>query len=166
MRRIHHKGHKGHNGKDSQRLTFVSLVPVVVTRLVLLLAVGTAAGCGSDPAPTQTSSGQYSQTDLVVGTGATAISGSQVTVNYTGWLYDTSRPDGKGSQFESGQFGPFRLGTGLVIAGWDRGLPGMKVGGQRRLVIPPDLAYGSAGSPPKIPSNATLVFDVTLLNVQ
>jgi FKBP-type peptidyl-prolyl cis-trans isomerase FkpA len=138
----------------------------VVVRGVVLLAVAAAAACGSDPAPTSTSSGSYSQTDLVVGTGALAVSGSQVTVGYTGWLYDTSRTDGKGTQFESGQFGPFRLGTGVVIAGWDRGVAGMRVGGQRRLVIPPDLAYGSAGSPPKIPSNATLVFDVALLNVQ
>ena len=138
-----------------------------MTRLILVLAILAAAtACGSDPAPTQTSSGPYSQTDLVVGTGATAVSGSQVTVNYTGWLYDTSRTDGKGTQFETGQFGPFRLGTGFEIAGWDRGVPGMRVGGQRRLVIPPELAYGSGGSPPKIPGNATLVFDITLLNVQ
>ena len=150
MTLIHHNGHQS----------------FVVARAVLLLAVMAAASCGSDPAPTQTSSGPYSQTDLVVGTGATAVSGSQVTVNYTGWLYDTSRTDGKGTQFESGQFGPFRLGTGFVIAGWDRGVPGMRVGGQRRLVIPPELAYGSGGSPPKIPGNATLVFDITLLNVQ
>ena len=163
---IHHKGRNGHHRKSSQRLSPVSLMSVVVTRLVLLLAVAAAAGCGSDPAPTQTSSGQYSQTDLVVGTGAVAINGSQVTVGYTGWLYDTSRPDGKGTQFESGQFGPYRLGAGTVIAGWERGVAGMRLGGQRRLVIPPDLAYGSSGSPPKIPGNATLVFDVTLLNVQ
>lgn len=163
MTLIHHNGHKGTNSRVK---TIVSLVPFVVARTVLLLAVVAAASCGSDPAPTQTSSGQYSQTDLVVGSGTQAVSGSQVTLNYTGWLYDTSRPDGKGMQFESGQFGPFRLGTGLVIAGWDRGVPGMRVGGQRRLVIPPELAYGSGGSPPKIPGNATLVFDVALLNVQ
>jgi FKBP-type peptidyl-prolyl cis-trans isomerase len=167
MLRSHHKGHHGHNGKRSRHLTFVSLVSFVVTRGVLLLAVASAAACGSDPAPTQTSSGQYSQTDLVVGTGATAVSGSQVTVTYTGWLYDTSRTDGKGTQFDTNQVGfPFRLGTGVVIAGWDRGVAGMRVGGQRRLVIPPELAYGSAGRPPQIPSNATLVFDVALLNVQ
>lgn len=163
MLRSHHKGHQG---KNSRRWTFLSVVPVVVARGVLLLAVAATAACGSDPAPTQTSSGQYSQTDLVVGTGTQAISGSQVTVTYTGWLYDTSRTDGKGTQFESGQFGPFRLGTGFVIAGWDRGVVGMRVGGQRRLVIPPELAYGSAGSPPKIPGNATLVFDIGMLSVQ
>ena len=140
-----------------------------MTRLMILLAVVAAAvACGSDPAPTpQTSSGSYSQTDLVVGTGATAISASQVTVGYTGWLYDTSQTDGKGTQFEANPAGiAFRLGTGSVIAGWDRGIVGMRVGGQRRLVIPPELAYGSAGRPPRIPSNATLLFDVALLNVQ
>jgi FKBP-type peptidyl-prolyl cis-trans isomerase FkpA len=142
-------------------------VHMSLIRVVLLLAVASAAACGSDPAPTQTSSGSYSQTDLVVGTGALAVSGSQVTVGYTGWLYDTSKPDGKGTQFETNPAGfSFRLGTGAVIAGWDRGVAGLRVGGQRRLVIPPDLAYGSAGSPPKIPGNATLVFDVALLNVQ
>jgi FKBP-type peptidyl-prolyl cis-trans isomerase FkpA len=136
--------------------------------LILVLAVLAAAtACGSDTAPTTTSSGPYSQTDLVVGTGALAVSGSQVLVGYTGWLYDTSRPDGKGTQFETNPAGyGFRLGTGVVIPGWDRGVAGMRVGGQRRLVIPPELAYGSAGSPPKIPANATLVFDVTLLSVQ
>ena len=138
----------------------------LIHRVVLLLAVAAAAGCGSETAPT-TSSGPYSQTDLVVGTGAVAISGSQVLVGYTGWLYDTSRTDGKGTQFETNPAGfGFRLGTGAVIPGWDRGVAGMRVGGQRRLVIPPELAYGSTGSPPKIPGNATLVFDVALLNVQ
>jgi FKBP-type peptidyl-prolyl cis-trans isomerase FkpA len=166
MTLIHHNGYQGHKGTNFQLKTIVSVVPFVVARAVLLLAVMAFASCGSDPAPTQTSSGQYSQTDLVVGTGTQAVSGSLVTVNYSGWLYDTSRTDGKGTQFESGQFGPFRLGTGFVIAGWDRGVPGMRVGGQRRLVIPPELAYGSAGSPPKIPGNATLVFDVALLSAQ
>ena len=139
-----------------------------MTRVILVLAlVAAATACGSDTAPTPpTSSASYSQTDLVVGTGVVANSGNLVTLAYTGWLYDSSRTDGKGTQFDGGQIGPFRLGTGFVIPGWDRGVAGMRVGGQRRLVIPPDLAYGSAGRPPQIPGNATLVFDVTLLNVQ
>jgi FKBP-type peptidyl-prolyl cis-trans isomerase FkpA len=162
----------GQHLSASSREFYMMRAPVpeerIVTRLILVLAViAAASACGNDTAPTPpTSSGPYSQTDLVVGTGALAASGNQVTVNYTGWLYDTSRTDGKGTQFETGQFGPFRLGTGFVIAGWDRGVPGMRVGGQRRLVIPPELAYGSGGSPPKIPGNATLLFDVTLLSVQ
>jgi len=137
-------------------------------RLIPVLAVLLLAGCGGSDtptAPTTTTSAPYSQTDLVVGTGATATAGSFVTTTYTGWLHDSSKPDAKGAQFESGSYGPFRLGTGAVIAGWDQGIVGMRVGGQRRLVIPPGLAYGAAGSGP-IPPNATLVFDVTLTNVQ
>ena len=101
----------------------------------------------------------------MVGTGAIAASGNTVTVAYTGWLHDSSRPDAKGTQFDSNTI-QFRLGTGQVIRGWDQGIAGMRVGGQRRLVIPPDLAYGSSGRPPTIPPNATLVFDVTLNGVQ
>jgi FKBP-type peptidyl-prolyl cis-trans isomerase FkpA len=133
---------------------------------ILALVVVTACGSDNEPTVTPTTPGPpYSQTDLVVGTGATAASGNQVTVAYTGWLYDSSRPDGKGTQFDSNTI-QFRLGAGQVIRGWDQGIAGMRVGGQRRLVIPPDLAYGSSGRPPTIPPNATLVFDVTLNNVQ
>jgi FKBP-type peptidyl-prolyl cis-trans isomerase FkpA len=127
-----------------------------------------AAACGgndSATAPTPTTSAPYSQTDLVVGTGATAAAGNLVTVGYTGWLHDSSRPDAKGTQFDSNPNFSFRLGTGAVIRGWDQGVAGMRVGGQRRLVIPPELAYGSQSNGP-IPANATLVFDVTLNSVQ
>ena len=107
-------------------------------------------------------------TDLTVGTGATATAGHSVSVNYTGWLYDATKPDNKGTQFDSSiGRGPFSflLGAGQVIAGWDQGVAGMKVGGSRRLIIPPSLGYGASGTGP-IPGNATLVFDVTLLGVQ
>jgi FKBP-type peptidyl-prolyl cis-trans isomerase FkpA len=135
----------------------------------LLIAglVFAAAACrgSTPPSPTTTTSGtQFSQTDLVVGTGTQAASGNLVTVSYTGWLFDGARTDGKGSQFDSSQSFPFRLGTGQVIPGWDQGVVGMRIGGQRRLVIPPSLAYGTAGRAP-IPPNATLVFDVALLAV-
>lgn len=126
-----------------------------------------AACGGSDnntPTAPSTTTAPYSQTDLVVGTGAVASSGNTVTVAYTGWLHDSSRPDAKGAQFDSNTNVSFRLGAGQVIRGWDLGVPGMRVGGQRRLVIPPDLAYGSTGSGP-IPPNATLVFDITLNGV-
>jgi FKBP-type peptidyl-prolyl cis-trans isomerase FkpA len=110
----------------------------------------------------------FSQTDLRVGTGATAVPGSRLTVNYTGWLYSATAADQKGQQFDT-SIGrapfPLVLGTGGVIRGWDQGLVGMKAGGLRRLVIPPDLAYGSAGNGP-IPPNATLIFEVELLTVQ
>ena len=125
------------------------------------------AGCGSanSTGPTPTSAGVFTSTDLVVGTGATAVSGNTVTVAYTGWLYDTSKSDGKGSQFDSNTTFSFVLGAGRVIAGWDRGVVGMNVGGQRRLIIPPDLAYGGVSPGAGIPANATLLFDITLKSI-
>lgn len=139
---------------------------MMMKRLIFLTALMAVAGCGSSspPAPTTTSSAPYSQQDLVVGTGATATATSTITVGYTGWLYDSTKADGKGQQFESNPGTTFPLGG--LIAGWVRGIPGMRVGGTRRLILPPDLAYGAAGRPPQIPGNATLVFDITLLGVQ
>ena len=96
-----------------------------------------------------------------VGTGAEARAGLKVEVHYTGWLLD-------GKQFDSSRGGSpfgFTLGAGQVIKGWDQGVSGMKVGGKRKLTLPPDLAYGPRGAPPEIPPNATLVFDVELLAV-
>jgi FKBP-type peptidyl-prolyl cis-trans isomerase len=111
----------------------------------------------------------YTQTDLQEGTGAMATSGQTASVNYTGWLYEDNAPDNKGKQFDSsigrGPF-EFRLGAGQVIRGWDQGVQGMKVGGQRRLVLPPEFAYGARGAGGVIPPNATLVFDVELLGVR
>jgi len=137
----------------------------VLGRLLVLALLLPVAACGDDTPtmPATTSSGPYSQTDLVLGTGAEAVATSRVTVSYTGWLYDTSKTEGKGLQFETNPNATFLLTN--VIAGWQRGVVGMKVGGQRRLIIPPDLAYGSSGSGP-IPPNATLVFDIGLLGVQ
>jgi FKBP-type peptidyl-prolyl cis-trans isomerase FkpA len=136
-------------------------------------ALGALAACGgggnSSPTSPSTPRGEYSQTDLRIGTGADAVSLRRLTVNYTGWLYDPARPEQKGSQFDTSvgrQPFSFTLGAGQVIRGWDQGVAGMKVGGQRRLVLPPELGYGSAGSPPAIPPNATLVFDIELLDVQ
>jgi len=122
--------------------------------------------CTDTPVSPTTSAG-YRQTDIVLGTGVTANSGASVTVDYTGWLYDPSKPDQKGLQFDS-SIGKtpfsFTLGAGEVIKGWELGVPGMLIGGERRLVIPPSLAYGDTRSG-IIPPNATLVFDITLLNV-
>ena len=130
--------------------------------LVLLLSSAAAAcGGGDDDSPTSPSLGvPFSTTDLVVGTGTTATVGRSATVSYTGWLYSTTAADNKGAQFDSGSFS-FTLGTG-VIPGFTQGVNGMRVGGTRRVVIPPELGYGSAGSPPRIPGNATLIFEITL----
>lgn len=139
----------------------------VPATLAALLALTFAAACGSDSPTAPTVSVPFSQTDLTVGTGTIATAGRPITVHYTGWIYDESRPDQKGTQFDTsigrGPF-PFVLGVGAVIRGWDQGIPGMRVGGRRRLVIPPDLAYGASGSGP-IPPNATLLFEVELLVV-
>jgi FKBP-type peptidyl-prolyl cis-trans isomerase FkpA len=108
--------------------------------------------------------------DVKQGTGAEAVSGKPVLVHYTGWLYDASKPDHKGAKFDSSRdrqipFG-FIIGAGRVIKGWDEGVPGMKVGGQRTLVIPPGMAYGERGAGGVIPPNATLIFDVELVDVK
>jgi FKBP-type peptidyl-prolyl cis-trans isomerase len=130
------------------------------------------AGCGSDNGGSPTSPSAnvpYAATDLRVGTGVEATNGRTVTVNYSGWLYSTTAAENKGALFDS-SIGrtpfAFVLGTGNVIQGWHRGIVGMRVGGIRRLVLPPDLAYGSAGRPPSIPGNATLLFEVEVLAVQ
>jgi len=117
---------------------------------------------------TTTASGlQYE--DTVVGSGATAQAGQHVTVHYTGWLYDAKAPQSRGRKFDSSKDRDdpfdFPLGDGNVIAGWDEGVQGMKVGGTRVLTIPPELGYGAHGAGGVIPPNATLVFEVELLGV-
>jgi FKBP-type peptidyl-prolyl cis-trans isomerase len=124
-----------------------------------------AAGAGFEidsTALTKTASGLQYQ-DVVIGTGQRAASGQVAVVHYTGWLTDGTKFD---SSRDRGQPFSFPIGGGQVIAGWDEGVAGMKVGGRRKLVIPPDLGYGPAGSPPVIPAAATLVFDVELLEVK
>jgi FKBP-type peptidyl-prolyl cis-trans isomerase FkpA len=112
---------------------------------------------------------ELKKTDIVEGSGALAQRGP-IRVHYTGWLYDASQPDGRGRKFDSsvdrGQPFEFHLGAGQVIAGWDQGVAGMKVGGKRTLVIPPHLGYGARGAGGVIPPNATLLFDVELVDVR
>ena len=111
---------------------------------------------------TRTESGLYYQ-DLSPGTGAVAQAGNTVTVHYTGWLPNGSKFD---SSRDAGTPFSFPLGQGEVITGWDEGVAGMRVGGRRKLVIPPELGYGARGQGGVIPPNATLVFDVELLEVR
>ena len=149
----------------------VSCDPSKMSRLswILIGMLLAASGCSSSNSPSSPTvtlpRAEFTQTDLRAGTGATASTGRSVNTSYTGWLYDPSRPESKGTQFDSGTY-PFVLGAGAVIRGWDLGVVGMRVGGLRRLTIPPELAYGAAGSPPRIPSNASLVFDIELLSAQ
>jgi len=147
--------------------------------LILFAVLGLASGCGNDSKPntsnapsaagpmkvtgqpTTTASGlQY--WDIVVGTGATASPGSIVKVHYSGFLTNGAKFD---SSRDRGEPFSFPLGAGQVIRGWDEGVAGMKVGGQRQLRIPPQLGYGASGAGGAIPPNATLIFDVELLDV-
>jgi FKBP-type peptidyl-prolyl cis-trans isomerase len=121
---------------------------------------GQAGGPAVDTAAmTRTGSGLRYQ-DVTVGQGPEATAGHQVKVHYTGWLLNGKKFDSSRDRGEPFEFG---LGAGQVIAGWDEGVAGMKVGGRRTLVIPSDLGYGAGGAPPDIPPGATLVFDVELL---
>jgi FKBP-type peptidyl-prolyl cis-trans isomerase FkpA len=142
----------------------------------LLATVGFAvllAACSRPELTAVTAANQVAAmqvTELVVGQGAEATRDARVTVHYTGWLYDHAAADNKGREFDSSRKGgqpfSFQVGQGQVIAGWDRGVAGMRAGGQRRLVIPADLAYGDRGAGGVIPPGATLVFDVELLEVE
>lgn len=113
---------------------------------------------------------QLQKTDTTVGTGNEALKGKTAVVHYTGWLYDPAAADKKGRKFDSsvdrGQPFIFPIGGGRVIRGWDEGVVGMRVGGRRTLVIPPDMAYGSRGAGGVIPPDAILVFDIELLDVR
>jgi FKBP-type peptidyl-prolyl cis-trans isomerase FkpA len=133
------------------------------------VAALSVAACGNDtPAAPSAANPAFSQTDVRIGTGAEAAAGKALTVNYTGWLYDPAKSDQKGLQFETSVGSTpftFTLGVGQVIAGWDQGLSGMKVGGLRRLVIPSSLAYGGIRNGP-IPPYAPLVFEIELLDVK
>jgi FKBP-type peptidyl-prolyl cis-trans isomerase FkpA len=139
-----------------------------VFQLVGVSVVASLCAAGCSESPTAPSTESFSQTDVKVGTGVEATPTSTVTVNYTGWFYDASKTDKKGLQFDT-SYGrsPFivQLGVGGVIEGWEQGVPGMRVGGQRRLVIPPSLGYGP-NRVGMMPPNATLVFDIDLLEVK
>jgi FKBP-type peptidyl-prolyl cis-trans isomerase FkpA len=141
--------------------------------LIIAVAAMLGAACAPHKAPAVPAAGQVAELqikDVAVGSGAVAATGSRIAVHYTGWVYDAKRPDHKGAEFDSSRPGgqPFQfvLGAGHVIPGWDQGVAGMKVGGQRQLVIPASLAYGDSGAGGVIPPGASLVFDVGLVDVE
>ena len=140
-------------------------------RFVAVLLCGLLLAACADPGPPPGGSvAELQRVDLKVGTGAVAASGDEVSVHYTGWLYDEDAPNQRGQQFDSsierGEPITFLLGAGRVIRGWDEGVAGMRVGGQRVLLIPSDLGYGREGAGGVIPPNASLVFEVELVDVK
>ena len=143
---------------------FGRLLPVV-----LLLVVSAACGGSSNPVdPTPLPSAPYSQTDLVVGGGAEAVAGKTVTINYSLWIYSDTAAENKGQFIQTsvgGQPFVFVVGGTGVIPGISQGVTGMMVGGKRKVIVPPELAYGASGNG-SIPPNATLVFEIDLLSVQ
>jgi len=147
--------------------------PRVLLAAALLVC---AAACNSDTASTSTGGStlapsvntavtQLMVVDLALGTGATANVGNRITVSYGAWLYDPAQADRKGRQFDSSNAATFTVGARQVIPGEDQGVVGMRVGGQRRLIIPPELAFGSAGSGNIVPPNSTVVYDIRLISV-
>jgi len=135
-----------------------------------LLAQSPGMGAVTPSSKTDAKVNQLQKIDVKTGTGAEATKGQTVVVHYTGWLYDSAAAGQKGAKFDSsrdrGSPFSFPLGAGQVIRGWDDGVAGMMVGGQRTLIIPSEMAYGSRGAGRVIPPDATLIFDVELLEVK
>jgi FKBP-type peptidyl-prolyl cis-trans isomerase len=151
---------------------YVAAIAVVIALTAVFVLAQSAArktAASSTSAPTKvTGDGVKTDSGLIywdirVGTGTEAKEGSHVRVHYTGWLTSGKKFD---SSVDAGKPFDFTIGNGEVIKGWEEGVAGMKVGGKRQLRIPPALGYGAAGYPGAIPANATLIFDVQLLNVQ
>jgi FKBP-type peptidyl-prolyl cis-trans isomerase FkpA len=137
----------------------------LIAAFVAVLSLSACGGSSGDSSSVAVANpAAFTRTDTVLGTGLEATTGKTVSVTYAGWLYSATASDNKGSQFDAGTFS-FALGAGQVIAGFDQGVLGMKVGGKRTLLIPSSMGYGAAGSG-AIPPNAGLVFEVTLNSVQ
>ena len=148
-----------------KRITFLPIALLITT------GIFSTTACSQQAAPKMETSNmtELIKTDVKLGTGDLATAGKNVSVHYTGWLYDAAAADHHGKKFDSSRDRnepfEFPLGAGRVIQGWDQGVAGMKVGGQRTLVIPARMGYGARGAGGAIPPNATLVFDVELLGV-
>lgn len=149
--------------RRNQRLAVLAVAILLLAAVVYVIYTATNRQAETtSPGATTSPSGLVIE-DLEVGAGEQADTGDTVTVHYTGTLQDGTKFD---SSLDRGQPYTFTIGQGRVIAGWEEGIPGMKVGGKRKLTIPPELGYGAGGSPPVIPANATLIFEVELLEVQ
>lgn len=139
----------------------LTLIAAFVAATALTACGGSDSGSSAGGGTTVSSPAALTKTDTVVGTGKTATAGIVATVNYTGWLYNSGAADFKGAQFEKGAFS-YTVGSTSVIAGFDQGVNGMKVGGKRIVLIPSSLGYGASGYGSSIPPNAGLVFDIEL----
>ena len=151
-------------------MSLLTLVAALALGVVTTVAAQTPSTSAQGQSKLNAMPKEFTKIDVKQGTGADAVTGKPVIVHYTGWLYDESKPDQKGAKFDSSRdrqvpFG-FFLGAGKVIKGWDDGVVGMKVGGQRTLIIPPSMGYGERGAGGVIPPNATLIFDVELIEVK
>jgi FKBP-type peptidyl-prolyl cis-trans isomerase len=146
----------------TKAIAFLIIAALAVAAVLFIIFRGGGGGGGSTPGSEVTTASGLKYIDEVVGTGVSPKTGQNVTVHYTGTLVDGTKFD---SSVDRGQPYTFRIGTGGVIKGWDEGIMTMKAGGKRRLIIPAELGYGASGNPPKIPPNATLLFEVELLSV-
>ena len=148
----------------------INFLPLALLASTFLITACSEQATSPTPTMEKSNMSELIKTDVKLGEGAEAIAGHSVSVHYTGWLYDEAAPDHKGKKFDSSRDrnDPFEfpLGAGHVIKGWDQGVAGMKVGGQRTLTIPSSMGYGARGAGGVIPPNATLVFDVELLGVR
>jgi FKBP-type peptidyl-prolyl cis-trans isomerase len=154
----------------NQRIAIIVVALLVIAAVVYFAFLrGSPSSSSPTSSPSASSQGMVTTAsglqyeDLVVGTGPEAKSGDAVSVNYTGWLEDGTKFD---SSIDRGVPFEFTIGAGMVIKGWDEGVAGMRVGGKRKLIIPPDLGYGASGAGDVIPPNATLIFEVDLLEIQ
>jgi peptidylprolyl isomerase len=154
----------------NQRIVIIVVALLVIAAVVYFAFLrGTPSSSSPTSSPSTSSENMVTTAsglqyeDLVVGTGPEAGAGDAVSVDYTGWLEDGTKFD---SSLDRGVPFEFTLGQGNVIKGWDEGVAGMKVGGKRRLIIPPDLGYGASGAGGVIPPNATLIFEVELLEIK
>lgn len=149
-----------------------ALALIAAALIVNIVRTSGSGGGTADavPTPVVAAPKEPFMTDINTGTGPAIQKGQTAVVHYTGWLYDEGAPEKKGRKFDSSrdrnQPFDFELGAGMVIQGWDEGVQGMQVGGQRRLVIPPEKGYGAQGAGGVIPPNATLVFDVELVGIE